>query len=676
MMPEEYNNGVLLEAQAAMSIIAHNHRSEFVARGLSNLGNTCFFNSVMQCLGHTPYFLELLEETAVAGQKFKLPGGKVVLDSKLKTTKVLAPLEGTLEEWKPLTHALANTIGELQSGSHITFNPSILFNCLTQRMTMFSGGNQHDSHELLRHLLDAVREEDLRRYQSVILKHLGFSTKTDPATVEGEKRAIIRFYGGQASELLLPTEQVFRGVLVSTLKCQDCGHTSHREEYFLDLSLPISEKLRPPVLRRKAEDSDDHKPSKHQVKKERRAMRKANKRGYGLSSSSSNVVIQEFDSNGDAPMESENNDKSDSQSDADVEDNIEDSTNSRTPEEVSKMPGSESGYNSDKTSPDNAENAASPAVGMLSASPFTPDSPATSPASCETNIDLSPACGQNSPTEDGNEEIERPGSRLAFVGNKNNDLKADLAKLSIKNGKKPDGAYGGAPSDDDLLLADNGDQMEVDDVDMYSGTISIPNIEEGECSVQSCLNQFTASELMTANNKVGCELCTKRHGGPDKKTVLTNATKQLLIYIPPAVLILHLKRFQVYHFRPSKITKTVKFPVILDIAPFCSKRARQLPTFAPDQKQVLYSLYGVVEHSGSINGGHYVAYVKVRAKIAEDNYRWHFLPKNHRNQVNKVVTETTSNGKWYYVSDSHSAEVKEERVLNASAYLLFYERVL
>lgn len=69
--------------------------------------------------------------------------------------------------------------------------------------------------------------------------------------------------------------------------------------------------------------------------------------------------------------------------------------------------------------------------------------------------------------------------------------------------------------------------------------------QKGECSVQSCLNQFTACELMTGANKVGCELCTKRHGGSEKKTVYTNARKQLLIYNPPAVLILHLKRFQV-----------------------------------------------------------------------------------------------------------------------------------
>ena len=30
--------------------------------------------------------------------------------------------------------------------------------------------------------------------------------------------------------------------------------------------------------------------------------------------------------------------------------------------------------------------------------------------------------------------------------------------------------------------------------------------------------------------------------------------------------------------------------------------------------QVLYSLYGLVEHSGRLTGGHYTAYVKVRGE--------------------------------------------------------------
>lgn len=80
---------------------------------------------------------------------------------------------GILEKWKPLPEALASTLWELQSGRAEVYNPRMLFAKLTARMPQFGGGDQHDSHELLRHLLEAVREEDLKRYKIVILQKLG-----------------------------------------------------------------------------------------------------------------------------------------------------------------------------------------------------------------------------------------------------------------------------------------------------------------------------------------------------------------------------------------------------------------------------------------------------------------------------------------------------------------------
>lgn len=136
--------------------------------------------------------------------------------------------------------------------------------------------------------------------------------------------------------------------------------------------------------------------------------------------------------------------------------------------------GSESGYNSDKAnngSPttdlllDDSTNSAtmcvddsgvpSPAVGMLSVSP---DSPETSFASTDMNIEMgSPICGRNSPNDEEEDEaagaaVDRPESRLSFFNaNKRADLKADFSRLSLLNdGDKRleldygvDGAYGG-----------------------------------------------------------------------------------------------------------------------------------------------------------------------------------------------------------------------------------------
>ncbi|XP_062345887.1 ubiquitin carboxyl-terminal hydrolase 45 isoform X3 [Cinclus cinclus] len=198
-----------------------------------------------------------------------------------------------------------------------------------------------------------------------------------------------------------------------------------------------------------------------------------------------------------------------------------------------------------------------------------------------------------------------------------------------------------------------------------------------ECSVQSCLYQFTSVELLMGNNKLLCESCTERKQKYQKKTnstekkmegVYTNARKQLLISSVPAILILHLKRFHQAGLSLRKVNRHVDFPLILDLAPFCAASCKNVM----DGARVLYSLYGIVEHSGSMRGGHYAAYVKVRTsskKLLE-----------HISTTKTVLglkeAMGASGGQWVYVSDAHVQMVPESRVLNAQAYLLFYERLL
>jgi ubiquitin C-terminal hydrolase len=68
----------------------------------------------------------------------------------------------------------------------------------------------------------------------------------------------------------------------------------------------------------------------------------------------------------------------------------------------------------------------------------------------------------------------------------------------------------------------------------------------------------------------------------------------------------------------------------------------------PWSPQHCYELYGLVSHSGSMHGGHYVSYVA-------------------RNMGGKK--------KWFYISDSHVSEVREDRVMEAEAYILFYHKI-
>jgi len=158
-------------------------------------------------------------------------------------------IKGTLSSWGGLTAALANALEELQAGGSV-FTPSRLFDKLCVKCPQFTGGDQHDAHELLRQLLESVRNEDLKRYQRVILQNLGYKDQ-DINSVSEEMRQKCKIYGNQAGDRILRPEQVFRGFLVSTLTCQDCHSVSSRHEYFLDMSLPVAvEKPQPPQRRK------------------------------------------------------------------------------------------------------------------------------------------------------------------------------------------------------------------------------------------------------------------------------------------------------------------------------------------------------------------------------------------------------------------------------------------
>lgn len=648
-------------------------------RGLTNLGNTCFFNAVLQCLAQTPYLVRVLKESVEAGEKFLLPGGILKFNDGSETS--LMQIEGTLKVGGPLTQELMNTMEQLQSGGGV-YNPRALLTHLRRKWPQFEGCDQHDSHELLRHLLESVRAEDLRRYQTFILNELGLNTKINPSSVEGEMKQKVKFYGNQATnhmDVMRRPDQVFKGHLVSTLTCQDCHHTSSRHESFLDISLPVNvEKPQPPTRRK----SSPEPPSKHQVKKEKEKERKA-KRSIKNKPKTEDGEVGEGGVIGENLVgDSKSNSSGAEQSDADVEDNVTDEnvkqTTASSPVDPEKK--DDDPENPDKDANDFGESLA------------------------QKNTML-----ERGLSADGCQNLKK------MIVENNDRLSADFyAKMTLKETEK--GKKSSPTSATATMRVRNVSHSD------WSNTFGPRyQCEDGECSVQSCLNSFTSLELMTGQNKVGCENCTERVNGKNGKTVNTNATKQFLISIPPAVLILHLKRFQVgprHMFR--KLAKPVSFPFILDIAPFCGSKVKNQPNVNRTQKKILYSLYGIVEHSGTIHSGHYVAYVKVRAPIVKDDPRWSFLPQGSRtlldqidqlNQQNQHIDDSRVHndvhdsdersssssssteevegavggcsdpdimpppGKWYYISDSRVQEVSEESVKNTQAYLLFYERI-
>ncbi|XP_043260902.1 ubiquitin carboxyl-terminal hydrolase 16 isoform X2 [Colletes gigas] len=724
--------------------------------GLMNLGNTCFFNAVLQCLAQTPFLVKVLNDLRLPGQKFILPGGKHKLANSSEEVE-LPPIEGTLEGWGNFTSVLYKTLVEMQSSDgNQSYRPSELLNSFKKKTMQCMDGGQHDSHELLRHLLELVRNEDLRRYQSIILKEVGLTEKTNPEGVEDNLKSRVKFYGNQASARLLGPDFVFRGVLVSMLECLDCHHSSQRTEPFLDLSLPVMvDKPQPPTLKRSSgfEDIFDknisYEPSKYQLKKEKKPVRKNQKNkkqemcDYKKFTSNRNNTIEEH--NGSILKLEE--------SDADVEDNVE--------AEVLLPEIGESGYSSEKQS--TLASPASPSIEPVKIDDTMNEAILNNYMQFSPVDNLSSMQLQDSPdagslhSPNPSDEFIKNESQTKVLDRLNSSeslenkmgvqtefpLPVSLATNSdVTNSEEPTVSYDAITSEEcsgiPVLVPENDTNTEkiersisrlnlvessthneeeatwvqwegkwkaieysneacngINGVSLGISKLELGNLQpshsryatkEGECSIQSCLNQFTALELMSGNNKVSCEACTARERKVTEncKMICTPSTKQYLISRVPAILILHLKRFQAQRVDFRKVTRHVSFPIMLDLAPVCKSR----------KKGRLYALYGVVEHSGTIHGGHYVAYVKSRQPLASDDPRWSFLPSNDTGDRKGSSSSTSSDseteeaaadlsstvepppGKWYHVSDSRVTEVDETTVLQSQAYLLFYERIL
>lgn len=95
------------------------------------------------------------------------------------------------------------------------------------------------------------------------------------------------------------------------------------------------------------------------------------------------------------------------------------------------------------------------------------------------------------------------------------------------------------------------------------------------------------------------------------------AAKTLRIARLPPILLINLKRFKVSGHWSNKLDTFVDFPTNnLDLTPYwpdyVSEDKNWLDKFPlTDQKApFVYNLYGVVNHYGSVRGGHYTSYVK------------------------------------------------------------------
>ncbi|MGH0149930.1 UNVERIFIED_CONTAM: hypothetical protein FKN15_016267 [Acipenser sinensis] len=192
---------------------AKNSKSAQGLVGLRNLGNTCFMNSILQCLSNTrelrDYCLQNLHRRD--------------LNNSSRMNSAL------MEEFSKLIQSIWTS-----SGSEAV-SPSEFKTQIQKYAPRFVGYNQQDAQEFLRFLLDGLHNEVNR----VTVRPRAIMEDFDhlPDDEKG-KRMWKKYLEREDSRVV----DLFVGQLKSSLTCSECGYCSTVFDPFWDLSLPIAKK--------------------------------------------------------------------------------------------------------------------------------------------------------------------------------------------------------------------------------------------------------------------------------------------------------------------------------------------------------------------------------------------------------------------------------------------------
>uniref|UniRef100_A0A669DIU5 Ubiquitin carboxyl-terminal hydrolase n=1 Tax=Oreochromis niloticus TaxID=8128 RepID=A0A669DIU5_ORENI len=179
--------------------------------GLSNLGNTCFMNSAVQCLSNTPplteYFLkdkytDELNEDNPLGMKGEI------------------------------ARAYAELIKQLWSGKYSYVTPRPFKTQVGRFAPQFSGYQQQDSHELLAFLLDGLHEDLNRIRKKPYIQLKDANGRPDKVVAEEAWENHIK----RNDSIIV---DIFHGLFKSTLVCPVCSKVSVTFDPFCYLTLPL-----------------------------------------------------------------------------------------------------------------------------------------------------------------------------------------------------------------------------------------------------------------------------------------------------------------------------------------------------------------------------------------------------------------------------------------------------
>ncbi|XP_020111526.1 ubiquitin carboxyl-terminal hydrolase 5 isoform X2 [Ananas comosus] len=584
--------------------------------GLLNLGNTCFMNSAVQCLVHTPEFARYFREDYRQEINWQNPLGMV----------------------GELALAFGELLRKLWAPGRTPISPRPFKSKLARFAPQFSGYSQHDSQELLAFLLDGLHE-DLNR-----VKHKPY-IRTNDADGRSDEEVADEYWANHIARNDSIIVDVCQGQYKSTLVCPVCGKVSVTFDPFMYLSLPLqsTSSRTVTVMVFNIDGSTLPTPCTVSVPKQGRCRDLIQALSSACSIKNGEKIllaeirghfIHHFLEDPSVLLSTIKDD------DHIVAYRVQtlglDSTYIQFVHRREEMePGNNSSstvwkpYGTPLITPITCDQTVTGTdIHMMVRTMLAPLVQHEGHQSLTLRNSSSNEENDSRDTDSDSETTTSPVMHLQLLDENDEciDLSEEENPINLASLASPIIVFINW-SKKDLKRFDIHHLENIPELFKYAPA---PKRTRGEpLSLYACLDAFLREEPLVPEDMWYCPRCKEQR----------QASKKLDLWRLPEVLVIHLKRFSFSRSTKHKLETFINFPIHdLDLTNYvANKKSPQCQ---------IYQLYALINHYGSMASGHYTSHIKL-------------LDEN----------------RWYNFDDSHISPINEDEVKSAAAYVLFYRRI-